>query len=61
MWANSVHWLAATPGGCIDLTGYQIQGLVEFKNPYSYRGLSVSNAITSKNVIVEKTTMAESN
>ena len=42
-------WLAATPDGWVtDLTVSPTQGLVEFKNPYSYRDLSVSDAITTK-------------
>jgi len=42
-------WLAATPHGCvIDPTVLPTQGLVEFKNPYSYRHLSVSDAINAR-------------
>ena len=42
-------WLAATPDGWVsDSTASPSQGLVEFKNPYSYRDLTVSDAITAK-------------
>ena len=42
-------WLAATPDGWVsDSTVSPSQGLVEFKNPYSYRNLAVNDAITAK-------------
>ena len=42
-------WLAATPDGWVtDLEASPSQGLVEFKNPYSYRGLALRDAIAAK-------------
>ena len=42
-------WLAATPDGWVsDSAASPSQGIVEFKNPYSYRDLAVSDAITAK-------------
>ena len=42
-------WLAATPDGWVtDPEASPSQGLVEFKNPYSYRDLAVSDAIAAK-------------
>ena len=42
-------WLAATPDGWVfDPSASPPQGLVEFKNPYSYRDLAVKDAITAK-------------
>jgi len=39
-------WLAATPDGWVtDPEAVTSEGLVEFKNPYSYKDLAVSNAI----------------
>ena len=41
-------WLAATPDGWVtDPEVSPSNGLVEFKNPYSYRDLAVSDAITA--------------
>ena len=41
-------WLAATPDGWVtDPEASPSLGLVEFKNPYSYRDLSVSDAIAA--------------
>ena len=41
-------WLAATPDGWVtDPEASPSSGLVEFKNPYSYRDLSVSDAIAA--------------
>ena len=41
-------WLAVTPDGWVtDPEASPSDGLVEFKNPYSYRDLTVSNAITA--------------
>ena len=42
-------WLAATPDGWVtDPEASPSQGLVEFKNLYSYRDLAVSDAIAAK-------------
>ena len=43
------QWLAATPDGWVsDPEASPSQGLVEFKNPHSYRDLAVSDAIAAK-------------
>ena len=42
-------WLAATPAGWVtDSETSPSQGLMEFKNPYSYKDLAVSDAIAAK-------------
>ena len=42
-------WLAATPDGWVtDPEASPSLGLVEFKNPYSYRNLAVTDAIAAK-------------
>ena len=47
--STSYPWLAATPDGWVyDPTATPSQGLVEFKNPYAYRNLSLEDAITTK-------------
>ena len=50
MVVSTAHpWLAATPDGWVsDSAASPSQGIVEFKNPYSYRDLAVSDAITAK-------------
>ena len=50
MVVSTAHpWLAATPNGWVsDSAASPYQGIVEFKNPYSYRDLAVSDAITAK-------------
>ena len=41
-------WLAATPDGWVtDPEASPSDGLVEFKNPYSYRDLAVNDTITA--------------
>jgi len=41
-------WLAATPNGWVtDSEASPNDGLVEFKNPYSYRELAVSDVIAA--------------
>ena len=52
-------WLAATPNGWVsDSAASPSQGIVEFKNPYSYGDLAVSDAITARNVTVSRSIMA---
>jgi len=47
--STSYPWLAATPDGWVnDPTATLCQGLVEFKNSYAYRNLSLEDAITTK-------------
>lgn len=47
--SHSHPWLAATPDGWVyDPTATPYHGLVEFKNPYAYRNLSLSDAITTR-------------
>ena len=42
------QWLAANPDGWVtDPEASPSDGLVEFKNPYSYRDLAVHHAITA--------------
>jgi len=42
-------WLAATPDGWVeDLQATPAQGIVEFKNPHSYKDSNIDDAITSK-------------
>ena len=42
-------WLAATPDGWVsDPAASPSQGLIELKNPYSYRDLAVSDAVVNK-------------
>ena len=45
----SYPWLAATPNGWVyDPRAMPSQGVVEFKNQYAYRNLSLEDAITAK-------------
>ena len=47
--STSYPWLAATPDGWVnDPTATPCQGLVEFKNPYAYRNLTLEDTITTK-------------
>ena len=47
--STSYPSLAATPDGWVnDPTATSYQGLVEFKNPYAYRNLTLEDAITTK-------------
>ena len=49
LFVSTAHsWLTATPNGWVnDPEASSCNGLVEFKNPYSYRELSVSDVIVS--------------
>jgi len=51
-------WLAATPDGWVeDPQATPAQGIVEFKNPHSYKESNIDNAITSKKLPVYIFTM----